>query len=168
MPISVCFLCALYQHVQLRLGFCHKILKTRRVPWPKSLGWNSVQFCPVLVQFLDDHMFLEGLWFWSRLTSYEFSVPGGLASGDQWFSGKNNTTIGIRGVCRIVDNTLAHGAGDPSSCPKSPIRLASFTRQRRLLNEMYNVMDAVKFDSFNNLWSSVHTVLVNMLHSVRL
>ena len=48
-------------------------------------------------------------------------------------------------------------------------RLTSFVRRRRLLNEVYNVMDAmhgcraVKFDSCNEL---VHTVLVNILRSL--
>jgi len=57
------------------------------------------------------------------------------------------------------------GSGEPSSRPVNPVMLNchSFARRRRWLNYTFNVMvalrgcRAVKFDSCNDLWSSVHT-----------
>jgi len=70
---------------------------------------------------------------------------------------------------------LACGAGELSSYPISPVMLASPSLpRRRLLNEMYNVMDALhgchadKFDSCNNLLSSIHNISVIVLLSVSL
>src|SRR6218665_1918688 len=71
---------------------------------------------------------------------------------------------------------MAHDDGEPSSCLVSPVRLPSpsFARRQCLLNYLYNVMvvllgcRAVKFDSYNNLLSSAHTVLrgVQYVHCV--
>src|SRR6218665_3813352 len=82
----------------------------------------------------------------------------------------------LPGGRRVVDNILACGDGEPSSRLVSPVRLTSlsFARWRRSLTEKYNVMGAlrgchaVKFDSCNNLLSFVHSVIVNILHSVSL
>ena len=83
---------------------------------------------------------------------------------------------------RVVGNIWYVGDGKPSLRPireensDIPVRLTSpsFTRRQCLLNEMYNMMGdlhgchTVKFDSCNNLLSSVHTVLVNIMRSVSL
>ena len=77
---------------------------------------------------------------------------------------------------RVVNNTLGCGADDPNSLPVSSVWLTSpsFARRRRHLNNMYIAMGAlrgchaVKFEPCNNLWSSVYTMLVIILHSVRL
>jgi len=70
-----------------------------------------------------------------------------------------------------VDNILACVASGPEFVLRIPRYLtsASLARQRHLLNEMYNMkwcptwLPAVKFDSCNNLLSSIHTMSVIIL-----
>src|SRR6218665_3175464 len=73
---------------------------------------------------------------------------------EQVLNRKNKVTLATAG-----HQHYASGAGEPSSCPISSVRLTSpsFAQRRRLLNEMYNMMGAlhgcraVKFNSCNNL-----------------
>jgi len=76
-------------------------------------------------------------------------------------------------VHRVVSNPLAWSQEELSLNPIDPVRLTSPSFARRW-NKTYNIMgaprgcQAVNFDSCNNWWSSVHTILVIILRSASL